>query len=61
MLFFMLFALVAKPSNSRSQMFFKTDVLKFYNILKKTPVSDPPFNKISGLKACIFIYKDTPI
>ena len=57
----MLFALIAKPSKSRSKMFFKTDVLKFYNILKKTPVSDTAFNKVPGLKACIFIYKETPI
>ena len=51
----MLFPHVAKRSNSRSQIFFKTGVLKFRNTHRKTPVLEPLFNKVSVLKACIFI------
>ena len=51
-----LFARVAK----------RTDVLqngcseKFRNIHRKTPLSESLSNKVSGLKACIFIQKETP-
>ena len=33
---------------------------KFCNIHRKTPVLESLFNKVSGLKACIFIEKYTP-
>ena len=48
--------------NSRSQMFFKIAVRKnfFLNIVKETPVLKFPFNKVAGLKVCIFIKKETP-
>ena len=57
LLLVMLFAHVAKRSNSRSQRFFKTGALKIsrYCIHRKTPVLEPLFNEVSGLKACIFI------
>ena len=45
----MLFPHVAKRSNSRSQIFFKTGVLH-----RKTPVLELLFNKVSLLKACVF-------
>ena len=59
LLLVMLFAHVAKRSNSRSQIFFKTDALKIlqYCIHRKTLVLEPLFNKVSGLKASIFINK----
>ena len=43
-------------------MLFKIAVLKtfFLNIVKKTPALECPFNKVSGLKVCIFIKKETP-
>ena len=55
MLLFILFDHVGKRSNSRSQMFFKTGVLNNFAIFtEKKPVLKPLFNKVSGLKACIF-------
>ena len=42
-------------------MFFKIAVLKnFHSIVRKTPVLESLFNKVAGLKACIFIKKETP-
>ena len=53
MLLDMLVVHVKKPRwNSRSQMFFK--------VQRKTPVFESLFNKVAGLKACIFIKKETP-
>ena len=54
MLLVMLLAHVGKRSNSCSQMFSKTVVLKNFAILK------PLFGKVSGLKGCVFIQKETP-
>ena len=61
MLLFMLFAHVRKRSNSLSQMFFKTVVLKDFPIFTgKYLCWKPLFKKVSGLKDCIFIQKETP-
>ena len=64
----MLFVQVGKQhkrKNSQKQLF--TDVLQnscserfFLNIVKKTTVLESPFNKVAGLKVCIFIKKQTP-
>ena len=59
-LLLMLFIHVRKPSNSRSQMFFKTGVLKNFaqeNIHSKVPVMESFINKVAGLNVCIFIKK----
>ena len=57
----MLLAHVGKRSNSRSQMFSKTGVLKNFAIFTgKKPVLKPLFGKVSGLKGCVFIQKETP-
>ena len=41
--------------------FFPKYVLKiFLNIVKKTPVLESPFNKVAGLKVCIFVQKENP-
>ena len=62
MLLIMLFIHVEKRSNSRSQMLFKTGVLKSFaiQIHRKTPVLESLFNKVTGLKDCILIKKETP-
>ena len=39
------------------EVFYKKAVLKFCNILRKTPVLEPLFNKITGLQVCNFIKK----
>ena len=58
MLLVMLFIHVGKRSNNRSQVFLKRGVLK--NIHWKTPVLESLFNKVTRLKACIFLEKETP-
>ena len=57
MLLAMLFAHVGKLSNSRSQMFLKTVVLKIFAIFTGEEITcvECLFNKIAGLKVCIFI------
>ena len=55
MLLGVLFDLAGKSSNRRSQMFFKTGVHKNFAICVEAS-----FSKVSGLKACIFIQKETP-
>ena len=59
LLLVMLFADVAKRSNSSLKTFFKTDVFRNFAILihRKIAVLEPLFNNVSGLKACIFIKK----
>ena len=54
-----------KRKNSQKQPF--TDFLQnscsenlFLNNVKKTTVVESPFNKVAGLKVCIFIKKKTP-
>ena len=54
MLLVMLFVHVGKHSNSRSQMFVNTGVLKSFTMLEFL------FNKVAGLKAYIIIKKETP-
>ena len=39
------------------EVFYKKAVLKFCNILRKTPVLESLFNKITGLQVCNFIKK----
>ena len=53
-----------KRKNSQKQPF--TDVFQnscsenfFLNVVKKAPVLESPFNKVAGLKDCIFIKKET--
>ena len=46
---------------SRSQIFFKIAVLKNFAIFsRKTCVAEYLFNKVAGMKVCIFIKKETP-
>ena len=46
---------------SRSQIFFKIAVLKNFAILsRKACVAEYLFNKVAGMKVCIFIKKETP-
>ena len=46
---------------SRSQIFFKIAALKNFAILsRKTCVAEYLFNKVAGMKVCIFIKKETP-
>ena len=54
----MLFIYVGKHSNIPSQMFFKTGVL-ISHFHRKTPVLESLFDKVTGLKTCIFIKKDS--
>ena len=57
MLLVMLLAHVGKDSNSRSQMFLKTGLPKDFHrdIHRKKTVLKLLSDKVSGLKACIFI------
>ena len=41
-------------------MFLKIAVPKNFAVLSRNTCAGIPFNKIAGLKACIFIKKDTP-
>ena len=56
----LLFAHGARRSNIRSQIFFKTVILKNSQYSQENTCVGAAFNKISGLKACIFIQKETP-
>ena len=53
----MLFAHVAKPSNSRSQISLKQMFLKTRNVHRKTPVLELHFNKVSVLEGLHFFFK----
>ena len=53
----MLFAHVAKPSNSRSQISLKQMFLKTRNVHRKTPVLELHFNKVSVLESLHFFFK----
>ena len=54
LLLVMLFAHVAKPSNSRSQISLKQMFLKTRNVHRKTPVLELHFNKVSVLEGLHF-------
>ena len=43
--------------SSRSQMFFKIDVLKKFTICTEKSLSESLFNKLAALKACNFVIK----
>ena len=56
----MLFIHVEKRLNMRSQMFFTTGAYKYFAIFTGKHLCWSLFNKVTGMKACIFIKKDTP-